>query len=78
MSLLSLVNTNGVFSSTEINMRFFADDACLSYQHIDHEYLNKVINNELVKVDKWLHSNKLFINYLKIKCSLYNKNLKKL
>ena len=34
-------------------MRLFADDACLSYQHNDPEYLNEVINKELGKVDKW-------------------------
>ena len=46
-------------------MRLFADDACLSYQHSDPEYLNETINKELVKVDKWLRANKLFINYSK-------------
>ena len=44
------------FSSTYINMRFFADDACLRYQHSDPEYLNEVINKELVKVDKLLRA----------------------
>ena len=33
-------------------MRLFADDACLSFQHSDPEYLNEVIYKELVKVDK--------------------------
>ena len=32
--LLFLVYINDIFSSTEINMRLFVDDACLSYQHI--------------------------------------------
>ena len=65
--LLFLVYINDIFCSTEINMRLFADDACLSYQHSDPEYLNEVINNKLVKVDKWLRDNKLFINYSKNK-----------
>ena len=33
--LLFLEYINDIFSSTEINMRLFADDACLSYQHSD-------------------------------------------
>ena len=33
--LLFLVYINDVFSSTEINMRLFADDACLSYHYSD-------------------------------------------
>ena len=43
-------------------MRLFADDAYLSYQHSDPEYFNEIINMELVKVDKWLRDNKLFVN----------------
>ena len=30
-----LVYINNIFSSIEINMRLFAYDACLSYQHSD-------------------------------------------
>ena len=74
--LLFLVYINDIFSSTEINMRLFADDACLSYQHSDPEYLNEVINKELGKVDKWLRDNKLFINYSKTKFLLFNKTSK--
>ena len=44
-------------------MKLFADDACLSYQYINPEYLNEVFNMELVKVDRWLLANKVFINY---------------
>ena len=43
-------------------MRLFADDTCLSYQNSDSEYLNVVINKELVEVHKWLRANKSFIN----------------
>ena len=32
------------FSSTELDMRLFADDAYLSYQHSNPEYLNEIIN----------------------------------
>ena len=73
--LLFLVYINDIFASTEINMRLFADDACLSYQHSDPKYLNEVINKELGKVDKWLCANKLFINYSKTKFLHFNKTL---
>ena len=56
-------------------MRLFADDACLSYQHSDPEYLNEV-NKELGKVDTWLRTNKLFINYSKSIFVLFNKTSK--
>ena len=61
--LLFLVYINGIFSSTEINMRLSAVDACLSYQHSNPACVNSVINEELRKVDAWLRANKLFINY---------------
>ena len=38
--LLFLVYINDIFYSTEINMRLFADDACLSYQHSDPDFFN--------------------------------------
>ena len=74
--LLFLVYINDIFSSTEINMRLFADDACLSYQHSDPKYLNEIINKKLVKVDKWLRAYKLFINYSKTKILLFKKTSK--
>ena len=51
--LFFLVYINVFFFSTKINMRLFAFGACLTYQHRNPEYLNEVINMELVKVDKW-------------------------
>ena len=42
--LLFFVYISDIFASTEINMRLFADDACLSNQHCDPQYLNEVIN----------------------------------
>ena len=63
---------NDIFSSTEINMTLFADDACLSYQHSDTACVKSVINEELRKVDVWLHVNKLFFNYFKTKFLLFN------
>ena len=75
--LLFLVYINDIFSSTKINLRLFADDACLSYQHSDPACVNSVINEELRKVDVWLRANKLFINYSKTKFLLFNNTSKK-
>ena len=52
-------------------MRLFADDACLKHQHSDPACVNSVINEELRKVDVWLHANKLLLIILKLNsCSL--------
>ena len=75
--LLFLVYINDIFSATEVKLRLFADDACLSYQHSDPDIVNSVINRELSKVDEWLRSNRLFINYSKTKFLLFNRTAKR-
>lgn len=59
-TLLFIVNIklSEVFILLRLNMRYFADDVCLSYQQIDPYYLDKVIYMEFAKVDKWLLLNK--------------------
>ena len=64
-SLLFLVYINDFFS-TEINMRLFANNTCLSYQHSDLACVNSVITEELRKVDVWLRVNRLFLIILKL------------
>ena len=59
--LLFFVYINDIFAFTKINMRWFANNVCLSYQHSDPEYLNEVIYKEMCKVDKWLLANKLLV-----------------
>ena len=75
--LLFLVYINDIFSATEVKLRLFADDACLSYQHSDPDFVNSVVNRELSKIDEWLRANKLFINYSKTKFLLFNRIAKK-
>ena len=48
--MLFIVYINDVFSSTEINMRLFADDDCLSYQRSYPACVNGLTNEELRKV----------------------------
>ena len=57
---------NDTFSSTETNIRLFADDACLSYQYSNPACVNSVLNDELRKVDVWLCANIFFISYSKL------------
>ena len=59
------------FLSTEINMRLFSNYACLIYQHSDPACVKSVINEELRKVDVWLHAKKLFIKCSKLKFLLF-------
>ena len=75
--LLFLVYINDIFLATNIKLRLFADDACFSYQHCVFDKVNVVINKGLSRVDKWLHKNRLFINYSKTKFLLFNKTTKK-
>ena len=65
--LLFLVYINDIFLATNIKLRLFADDACLSYQHCDFDQVIVVVNKELSKIDEWLCKNRLFINYSKTK-----------
>ena len=67
--LLFLVYINDIFLATNIKLRLFVDDACLSYQHCDFDQVNVVINKELSWIDEWL----LRIDYLLIiqKLSFY-------
>ena len=75
--LLLLVFINDIFSAAKVKFRLFADDARLSHQHSDPDYVNIVINKELSKIDKWLSANKLFINYSITKFLLFKRTAKK-
>ena len=43
--LLFLVYINDIFLATNIKLRLFADDACLSYKHCDFDQVNVVIKS---------------------------------
>ena len=43
-NFLFFVNINDAFSSTEINMKLFSDDACLSLKYSDPACANTVVN----------------------------------
>ena len=74
---LFLVYVNDIYYVIDVKYRLFLDDACLSFQHSDPDYVNNIINKELCKLGRWLCSNRLFINYTKTKCLLFNRISKK-
>lgn len=53
----------------------YADDISLSYQSLDINKLNEVINNDLEKLQKWLMSNKLSLNAMKTQSMLISKRV---
>ena len=61
--LLFLIYINDLPKSTCLNTTLFADDTYLSLGSSLLICLKTQVNNELNKVDKWLQSNKLSLNY---------------
>ena len=43
----------------------YADDTSFCYQCNDLTQVNEAINNDLMKLDNWLHGNKRFLNVAK-------------
>ena len=76
--LLFIVFINDILSCTKINMRFFADDACSSYQHSDPACVSNVINEELRKFYVWLLTNKPSINYFNTNFFLFKQQVLKM
>ena len=60
--LLFLIYINDLCLSTNMKVRLYADDACLSLENVDPATLQTETNHELVKVNNWLINNKLFLN----------------
>ena len=63
--LLFLMYINDLPKSTCFNTTLFADDTYLSLSSSSLIRLKTQVNNEINKVDKWLRSNKLSLNYKK-------------
>ena len=43
---------NVFFSATDVNMRLFVNNTCLSFQHSDSDYVHNVIGKVLNNVDE--------------------------
>ena len=75
--LLFLIYINDMHLCTRLNLRLFADDACLGMSHVDPVALEIIMNNELVNVNKWLQDNKLFLNYDKTSYLIFSRKRNK-
>ena len=66
--LLFLLYVNDIYSSSlKFKFYLFADDTNILFCHKNLKCLEKIMNDELSKVCKWLISNKLSLNIKKIK-----------
>ena len=63
--LLFLLFINDLPNSCNLDVKLFADDACLIYSDKNLVRLQTTINTELNKVDNWIKVNKLSVNYTK-------------
>jgi len=62
---LFLVYINDLALASEFNVRMFADDTSLTMDSDNYLSLQTKVNCEINKIDKWLKSNKLSLNYNK-------------
>jgi len=63
--LLFLIYVNDLPCASSFQTTLFADDTSLHLSHKDIKTLQLDIQNELDKVDTWMRSNRLSINYNK-------------
>jgi len=66
-SLLFSIYINNLPKASKFEARLYADDTALILSGKSSYELNKNVNNELLKVESWLKSNKLFLKFTKIK-----------
>ena len=71
--LFFIVYINDIHLASKFKIKLFADDACLSLTHKDPDTLENKVNNELININNWLHSNKLFLNYSKTNYLIFTK-----
>ena len=63
--LLFNLYINDLANASDLTVRLYADDACLTFCHKNFNVLQNKVNNELVLITDWLKVNKLSINYSK-------------
>ena len=71
--LLFLIYINDLPNACSLDVRLFADDACLLQSHNNIVQLQSIVNNQLIKVNNWLKINKLSINYSKSNYIIFTK-----
>ena len=65
--LLFLLYINDLPLVSNLITKLFADDTCLIFSSETLSSLQAIVNSEIAKIDKWMHSNKLSLNHSKTK-----------
>ena len=63
--LLFTIFINDLPQCTSSSVRLFADDSCFTLHNKDPNELERIMNNELKKINNWMNLNRLTVNYLK-------------
>jgi len=75
--LFFIMYVNDLPKCSSFSNKLYADDTYLCLAHGDLKELKLMVNNELIKVDEWMHLNKLSINYAKSMYFLMGKSFNK-
>ena len=73
---LYIIDLPKAFKLTELLL--FADDTSIFFSHSNPNYLENVLNNELLNTDVWLKCNKLSVNFKKTNCVTFSPSKGKL
>ena len=65
------------FASSLTESLLFADDTSIFYSHRDQDHLISVLNEESIKIDSWMRSNKLSVNIKKTNYVVFKSAQKK-
>ena len=77
--ILFLIYINDIKEFSEhLQFCLFADDTSTRFCHENPEMIEKIYNNEVIKVSNWLTANKLSLNVSKSYFVLFNSTRKKL
>jgi len=63
--LFFIMYVNDLPKCSSFSTKLYADDTYLCLAHTNLKQLKLMVNNELIKVDEWMHLNKVSINYAK-------------
>ena len=58
-----------IFKRSSVHL--YADDTVIYFSHGDAKEVQSVLNSEMLKLDDWMRTNNLFINYTKTVCMLF-------
>ena len=74
--LFFILYVNDLPNMCSLDVRLFADDACLLYSDRGNGSIEESVNYELEKVSTWLKANKLTVNYSKSNFMLFTNKKK--